>query len=46
MGVISKWLSDWLTPSSEAIRTCKVAEGSVGKTTAVIVAHKYKEKEE
>lgn len=31
MGLIRKWSSDWLTPSSEAAGTHMAAEGDMGK---------------
>ena len=40
MGVISKWLSDWLTPSDVGARTSKTVEG-----IATTTEEKYKKKE-
>jgi len=45
LGVISKQLSEWLTPSNEGVVTNKVVEGEVGKTIVVVATKNDKEKE-
>jgi len=45
MGVINKFLSEWLTPSNEDAGKSKATKGETGKTTVATVAKKDKEKE-
>lgn len=45
MKVISKWPSDWITPSDARAGTSKVVEGEIRETEAMITTEKVKEKE-
>lgn len=45
MGLIRKWSSDWLTPSSEATGTHMAAKGDMGEIIVATTAKKGKEKE-
>lgn len=45
MGFISKWSSDWLTPSSEATRTSQAADIETWKATTSAEAKKDKKNE-
>lgn len=45
LGFINKWSSEWLTPSDEGTRTSEVIKGRMGKTTAMKITKKDKEKE-